>query len=160
MHGMELRIATLLAPGRILLNAAPAGRMEAIGTLLSLHASSGVLSDPARYRADVLQREAEGSTALGRELAIPHAKSAGVLSPALAALTAPGGVNWEAPDQGPARLLFMIAAPLAGGDLHLQILARLMRLLTYGDLSARLMEAGTTQAFLSAVEAEEKIVFP
>lgn len=155
---MELRIGALLSTERIAINALPKGRMEAIDALLDLHTRSGVLTDPARYKADVLLREAEGSTALGRELAIPHAKSAGVLHPALCAMTAPRGVEWDAPDRGPARLLFMIAAPIEGGDLHLQILSRLMRLLIYSDLPARLVAAGTPQAFLAAIEAEEHAV--
>ena len=156
---MELRLAELLSTQRISLNAAPPSRMDAIDALLSLHSGSGVLSDPAQYRVDVLLREEEGSTALGRELAIPHAKSAGVLYPALAAMTAPDGVDWEAPDQGPARLLFMIAAPLEGGDVHLQILARLMKVLIHGDLPARLMACASPAEFLAAVVEEERAVF-
>lgn len=156
---MELHLARLLCPERILLHAAPADRMGAIDALLALHGGSGVLLDPVQYKADVLVRETEGSTALGRALAVPHAKSAGVRVPALAAMTVPGGVDWDAPDQGPARLLFMIAAPLEGGDLHLQILARLMKTLIHSDLPQRLMAAPTPQAFLAAVAAEEKTVF-
>lgn len=157
---MELRIDQLLSTERIAINAAPAGRMEAIDGLLALHSRSGILADPAQYKADVLLREEEGSTALGRELAIPHAKSAGVLRPALSAMTASQGVDWDAPDRGPVRLLFMIAAPLEGGDLHLQILARLMRLLVHDDLPARLAAANSPQAFLAAIAAQERIVFP
>ena len=156
----ELHLAKLLTPGRIALHTAPPGRVEAIDALIALHASSGVLSDPARYRADVLLREEEGSTALGRNLAIPHAKSAGVLRPALAAMTVREGVDWEAPDQGPARLLFMIAAPLEGGDLHLQILARLMKTLVHGNLPQRLITAAAPAAFLAALVAEEGMAFP
>lgn len=156
---MKLRLGELLSTKRISLNAAPLGRMDAIDALLSLHSGSGVLSDPAQYRLDVLLREEEGSTALGRELAIPHGKSAGVLRPALCAMTAPGGVDWDAPDQGPARLLFMIAAPLEGGDLHLQILARLMKVLIHGDLPTRLMACASPSEFLAAVAEEERMVF-
>ena len=156
---MELRLAELLSTERISLNAAPPGRMNAIDALLSLHSGSGVLSDPAQYRVDVLLREEEGSTALGRELAIPHAKSSGVLYPALAAMTAPAGVDWDAPDQGPARLLFMIAAPLEGGEVHLQILARLMKVLIHGDLPARLTTSASPAEFLAAVVEEERVVF-
>lgn len=157
---MELRLAQLLSLDRISLGASPAERGEAIEGLLSLHHGSGVLLDREQYRADVLLREAEGSTALGRHLAIPHAKSAGVRTPALAAMTAPCGVDWDAPDQGWARLLFMIAAPAEGGDLHLQILARLMRVLIHDDLPRRLMAAQTAAEFYEAVAAEERLVFP
>lgn len=158
MH-MELEISKLLSPARISLNAAPVDKMSAIDGLVSLHAESGVLIDPVRYKADVLLREAEGSTALGRELAIPHAKSDGVLRPALAAMVVPGGVEWNSPDSRRARLLFLIAAPLEGGDLHLRILARLMKLLIYKNLPAQLIAAPSPTVFFSAIQEEEGLVF-
>lgn len=157
---MDLRIARLLTTDRIALGAAPGHRLGAIDTLISLHQRSGVLSDPARYGADVLLREEEGSTALGHGLAVPHAKSAGVLVPALCAMTAPTGVHWDSPDGGLCRLVFLIAAPLEGADLHLQILARLMGLLIHEDLRSALAAASTPAAFLDAIAAKGRTVFP
>lgn len=52
-----------------------------------------------------------GSTAVGEGIAIPHAKSDAVKAPSLAAMTVPNGVDYEALDDEPSKLLFMIAAP-------------------------------------------------
>ncbi len=59
---------------------------------------------------------------------MPHAKSDSVAHAALAAMTVPGGVDYDAPDGKPSSLLFMIAAP-PDGDVHLEILSRLMVML-------------------------------
>ncbi len=157
---MDLRIADLLTVERIALGESPADRTWAIDALIALHDRSGVLSAPQRYRADVLLREEEGSTALGHGLAVPHAKSAGVMRPALCAMTAPAGVCWDAPDGQSCQLFFLIAAPLEGANLHLQILARLMRLLTHEDLRRQLAAAPTPQAFLGHLVEKERELFP
>lgn len=54
------------------------------------------------------------STAVGEGIAIPHAKSEAVKSPSMAAMTVPNGVDYEAMDDEPSNLLFMIAAPNDG----------------------------------------------
>lgn len=54
------------------------------------------------------------STAVGEGIAIPHAKSEAVKAPSLAAMTVPNGVDYEAMDDEPSNLLFMIAAPNDG----------------------------------------------
>ena len=78
-----------------------------------------------------------GTTAIGMEVAIPHAKSEAVKAPALTAITVPDGVDYEAPDGAPCKLIFMIAATL-DGDVHLEVLARLMQMLMHEDFTAKL----------------------
>lgn len=83
------------------------------------------------------------STAVGEGIAIPHAKSEAVKAPSLAAMTVPNGVDYEAMDDEPSNLLFMIAAP-NDGDVHLEVLSRLMTLLMDEDFRAKLLAADTT----------------
>lgn len=83
------------------------------------------------------------STAVGEGIAIPHAKSEAVKAPSLAAMTVPNGVDYEAMDDEPFNLLFMIAAP-NDGDVHLEVLSRLMTLLMDEDFRAKLLAADTT----------------
>ncbi len=63
---------------------------------------------------------------------MPHAKSEAVKRPGLAAMTLDTGVDYGAMDNKPSDLFFMIAAPM-DGDLHLEILSRLMVLLMDGQ---------------------------
>lgn len=89
------------------------------------------------------------STAVGEGIAIPHAKSEAVKAPSLAAMTVPNGVDYEAMDDEPSNLLFMIAAP-NDGDVHLEVLSCLMTLLMDEDFRAKLLAADTmlTETFL------------
>ena len=130
-----MRITDLLKKQGITLNASPGDKREAIDILVKLHERCGNLNDTAAYKEGILAREEMGTTAIGMEVAIPHAKSEAVKAPALTAITVPGGVDYESPDGAPCKLIFMIAATL-DGDVHLEVLARLMQMLMHEDFTA------------------------
>ena len=114
-----MRITDLLKQESILLGAQPKDKEAAIHELADLMEKGGNLSDKAQYVKDVLAREASGTTGLGDGIATPHAKSAGVRAAGLAAMTVPGGMDFASMDGKPARLFFLIAAPDAANDEHL-----------------------------------------
>ena len=155
-----MRITDLLNTAGIRLHAAPAGKDEAIDLLVSLQDRAGRLTDRERYKADILAREAVSSTAIGNGIAVPHAKSAAVKEAGLAAVTVPGGVDYGAPDGLPSRLFFMIAAPREGGDVHLEMLSRLMVMLMDEDFCQKLLEAEDAETFLSLIDAQERSKYP
>ena len=150
-----MRIVDLLKPEAIRLHQTLADKSEAIERLIDLHASVGNVRDKEVFRAEILKREELGSTAVGDGIAIPHAKSETVAAPGLAAMTVPSGVDYGAPDGKPSDILFMIAAPL-DGDLHLEVLSRLMTLLMDEGLRAKLKAAKTPEEFLAAIDDMER----
>ncbi|MBQ4446949.1 MAG: PTS sugar transporter subunit IIA [Clostridia bacterium] len=154
-----MRITDLLKKEGIRLDTAPADKAEAIEMLVALHEKCGDLNDTTAYREGILAREAMGTTAIGMEIAIPHAKSAAVKAPALTAMTVPAGVDYGSPDGMPAKLLFMIAAT-TDGDVHMEVLARMMQLLMDMDLTEKLKNAKTPEEFLSLIDAAETAKFP
>ena len=149
-----MRIIDLLKPEAIRLNQPVTDKAEAIEQLIGLHAAVGNIHDEEVFRQDILKREELGSTAVGEGVAIPHAKSAAVSTPGLAAMTVPNGVDYGAPDGKPSDILFMIAAPM-DGDLHLEVLSRLMTLLMDENLRMNLRTAKTPAEFLAAVDKME-----
>ena len=159
MKGVRgMRITNLLDKNAIMLNAGISDKNEAINTLIEMHDKAGNLSDKEKYRAGILAREAESTTAVGEGIAIPHAKSSAVKRPGLAAMTVPEGIEYGAPDGKPSNLLFMIAAP-EDGDLHLEVLSRLMTLLMDLELRKRLLQAQTAEEFLKTIDEAEDAKF-
>lgn len=154
-----MRIVDLLNKESILLGASPKSKSEAIDMLVDLQVKGGNIADREEYKKGILAREAMSSTAVGEGIAIPHAKSEAVKAPSLAAMTVPGGVDYEAMDDEPSDLLFMIAAP-NNGDVHLEVLSRLMTLLMDEDFRAKLMAAKDVDEFLAAVDAAEREKYP
>ena len=154
-----MRITDLLSKESIMLNASPKTKAEAIDLLIDLQVKGGDIADKEAYKAGILAREESGSTAVGEGIAIPHAKSEAVKSPSLAAITVPNGVDYESLDGEPSNLLFMIAAP-NDGDVHLEVLSRLMTMLMDEDFRANLLNAKDKDEFLKVIDELETEKYP
>lgn len=153
-----MRITDLLKEEAILLNASFQSKAEAIDVLTQLQADVGNVSDREKYRQGILAREADGTTAVGDGIAIPHAKSEVVVRPGLAAATVPNGVDYESLDGKPSNLIFMIAAPM-NGDLHLEVLSRLTVMLMDAEFRQALLNAKTKKEFLDQINQMENKKF-
>lgn len=154
-----MRITDLLKKDSIELNSPVSTKQGAIDKLIDLQAKAGNISDKNAYKKDILAREQMSSTAVGDGIAIPHAKSEAVRQPGLAAITAPNGVDYESMDGKPSNILFMIAAP-NDGDLHLEVLSRLMTILMDEEFRRNLLAADTKEKFLKVIDEKEAEKFP
>ena len=154
-----MRITDLLKKDSISLNHALGSKSEAIDALIELHVKAGNLNDKETFKEGILAREAQGSTAVGDGIAIPHAKSSAVKQAGLAAITAPSGVDYESLDGKPSNILFMIAAP-EDGNLHLEVLSRLMTILMDEAFRVDLLSAKTKDEFLSIIDKKEAEKYP
>ncbi|MFD9211353.1 fructose-specific PTS transporter subunit EIIC [Streptomyces sioyaensis] len=127
-----------------------AGEKEAaIREMAELAAGTGKVADVAELVRVALAREAQGTTGLGEEIAIPHAKTDAVTAPVVGFARSADGIDWGSPDGTPAKLVFLIAVPeAAAGDEHLRILSLLSRKLMDSDFRARLQGAEDTAAIL------------
>ena len=154
-----MRISDLLKTTTVKTGMQISSREEAIDMLIDLHDKAGNLKDKKLYKEGILAREASGTTAIGDGIAIPHAKSKAVRNAGLAAITVPEGVDYGAPDGKPSNLVFMIAAPV-DGDLHLEVLSRLMTLLMDMELREELLGAAYVDEFINAIDRKEKERYP
>ncbi|MGW5882652.1 PTS fructose transporter subunit IIABC [Streptomyces koyangensis] len=89
-------------------------------------AAAGRVTELEAFLADVAAREAQMPTGLDGGIGIPHCRSAHVTEPTLAFGRSAEGIDFGAPD-GPADLIFLIAAPAGADDDHLTILSALAR---------------------------------
>lgn len=154
-----MRIIDLLKSDAIDLNVSVSSKAEAINKMTELHKKAGNLADADAYKKAILAREEQGTTAIGEGIAVPHAKSDSVKAPGLSAITVPAGVDYGAPDGKPSDILFMIAAPM-DGDLHLEILSRLMVMLMEPEFCNALRGAKTPEEFLSIIDKKEAEKYP
>ncbi|MFI0821782.1 fructose-specific PTS transporter subunit EIIC [Streptomyces sp. NPDC021098] len=127
-----------------------AGRKDdAIREMAELLGASGKVADAEELVRAAFAREDQGTTGLGDEIAIPHAKTDAVTAPVVGFARSAEGIEWGAPDGTKARLVFMIAVPeAAAGDEHLRILALLSRKLMVAEFRERLVEAEGEGAIL------------
>ena len=112
------------------------------------------MTDLDGFLADVRAREEQMPTGLPGGIGIPHARSAHVTVPTLGFARVPGGVDFGAED-GPANLIFLIAAPEGGGSDHLTILAALARRLVHQSFRDSLLAAPRRRATSSTSSRKE-----
>ncbi|GGS66911.1 fructose-specific PTS transporter subunit EIIC [Streptomyces violaceus] len=128
------------------------GKESAIREMSELLARTGRVADVDELVACALRREAQGTTGLGEEIAIPHAKTDAVTEPVVGFARSGQGVEWGSLDGTKARLVFMIAVPeAAAGDEHLRILALLSRKLMDAGFRERLLAASDESALLGVL---------
>lgn len=89
----------------------------------------------------LFSREKLGSTALGYGIAIPHGRIKGLRDTACAFMRLREPIDFDAPDEQPVDLVFILLAPAAATDLHLQILGELAQMLSETSFRERLRQA-------------------
>lgn len=128
-------------------------RAEATAHLAGLLAKAGRVTDLDVFLADVRAREAQMPTGIEGGIGIPHARSASVTVPTLGFGRSSSGIDWGAED-GPADLIFLIAAPAGGGDDHMTILASLARRLVHKSFRESLRGAAAAEEVVDLVDRE------
>lgn len=119
----------------------------------------GRVTDLEGFLADVAAREAQMPTGLDGGIGIPHCRSAHVTEPTLAFGRSAAGIDFGAPD-GPADLIFLIAAPAGADDAHLTILSALARQLMNAEFTDALRSAEDAEAAASLIRGEEPAEAP
>ncbi|MGO4678578.1 PTS fructose transporter subunit IIABC [Microbacterium sp. 2MCAF23] len=142
----------LINEEQVVLDLTGADRHEATATLAARLVATGRCTDLDQFLADVRERESKMATGLPGGIGIPHARSAAITEPSLVFGRTRDGIDWGAKD-GPARLVFLIAAPEGGGDAHMQMLPKLARALMRSEFRDALL-AATTEAEVVAIVGE------
>jgi PTS system fructose-specific IIC component len=114
----------------------------------------GRVTDLDGFLADVAAREAQMPTGLDGGIGIPHCRSEHVTEPTLAFGRSASGIDFGAPD-GPADLIFLIAAPAGADDAHLTILSSLARQLMNSEFTDALRAVGEASAAAALIGGDE-----
>jgi Kef-type K+ transport system membrane component KefB/mannitol/fructose-specific phosphotransferase system IIA component (Ntr-type) len=146
----EEGLATLLRRGAWvgrLKAATPAAAIEEL--VASLRSQLG--DKESRAARAVLDREATAPTGLGDEVAVPHTVIAGLSKPLMALGFSPEGIDFNAPDGQPARVIFLLLMPPRAHDQEVRILAQIARAVIEPASRARLLQAKSLPEVLALV---------
>jgi PTS system nitrogen regulatory IIA component len=127
----------LVAPERVIPGLRATSKKQALQELARIAAETVGLHEKAVFEV-LLERERLGSTGVGNGVAIPHGKLPGLkrLYGFFARLSSP--IDFEAVDDQPVDLVFLLLAPETAGADHLKALARISRLLRDKDMCEKL----------------------
>ncbi|MGY3911126.1 fructose-specific PTS transporter subunit EIIC [Aeromonas piscicola] len=134
-------ITTLINEHLINLDLNATSKEEVFSEMARLLVAQGKVSDEQQFIKDLWAREELDNTGFEEGVALPHAKSAAVSTPAVAIGISRNGIEYGAEDGKPSQLFFMIASPAGGANHHIEVLA---------ELSAKLIEEGFIAKLLAA----------
>jgi len=137
-------ISTLLKPEYVLLDLDARSKDELFGEIANRLAATLDLT-PKDITKSLAQREQLGSTGLGQGVAIPHGRIKQLKQAAGVFVRTHTAVPFDAPDNEPVRLLFVLLVPEHATDLHLQILSELAQLFSDRTLRERLLQTQDVQ---------------
>ncbi|KXO98181.1 PTS fructose transporter subunit IIABC [Tsukamurella pseudospumae] len=144
--------ASIIATDLVALDvSAGADKTEVIGYLAGRITDAGRSTSVDGLVEAALAREAQSATGLPGGIAIPHCRSAAVTAASLGFARLDPKVDFGAPD-GPADLVFLIAAPESGGSQHMKLLSALARALVRPEFTASLRAAATPDEVVALVE--------
>ena len=150
---MMSTLGELLLPNAVIARARWQGRKQVLSEMSSLMARTLGL-DPREVHEAVQERERLGSTGVGEGVAIPHARIESLTRPVggFARLLEPA--DFEAIDERPADLIFMLLAPTDAGADHLRALARAARVFRQERIRTALRQAQTEEAVLAILSPD------
>lgn len=144
---------SIITPETITLDAdLGASKQDVIAALAQRITDAGRAEDAAALTAAALAREEQSATGLPNGLAIPHCRAATVLRPSLGFARLAPKVDFGAPD-GPADLVFLIAAPEGAGAEHMKLLSSLARALVKPEFVGSLRAADSADAVVALVDS-------
>ncbi len=126
----------LLDPEHVILDSHAQSRRALIDELAALLSE---LIDPDVIVEAVMARERLGSTGIGEGIAVPHGRVPNLEEPVLAIARHATGVDFDAIDEKPVRLVALLLVPDKDDPSHLELLARIVRQLRRPEVRARLL---------------------
>ena len=152
-----MKITDLINIEAIDLNVKAFSKEDVIKKAINLMTKNGNIVDLNEYEKLVFNREQEGTTGIGEEIAIPHGKGNCVSKPGVSAMVIPDGVNFDSLDEKDVKLLFLIAAPDTKDNVHLNVLSKLSSLLMNENFRNKLLNAKSKEEFLKIIDDTESM---
>ena len=154
-----MKIQDLLQKNAILTDIAQTDKREVLHLMATFMATRFGLPDGDDIAQKIIERETEMSTGIGYGIAIPHARIAGIDELFMVVGRSLTGVEFNAIDEQPVHLFFMMLSPKNTSAEHTQILSKLSRIMSYEEVRTKLLEVTTAEQFYDIiVKSENKYV--
>jgi mannitol/fructose-specific phosphotransferase system IIA component (Ntr-type) len=128
-------------------------RDSALHELAELAHHAGVVRDPALLHGTLLLRERAGSTAVGKGVAVPNARSIAVIESRLVVARSRRGIPWDASDGQPVQLVLLALSPAEHSEeLHSELVARAVAAGRLQRNRQKLMEAESFEAVAAVLK--------
>lgn len=123
---------------------------DLLARLVDMLVQSGRVRDQETLMREILKREGVMSTGIGGGIAIPHALTDDIAQLVIVFARTDRPIDFQALDDHPVDLVFMLVGPKSGASLYVKLLARVSRLLQNEGFKERLRQAAHPDEILEA----------
>ncbi len=131
----------ILDPSNVLVDLKAQRNFDAIRELASVLEDDGAVPDQKRFLADLIRREKQASTGIGKGVAVPHAHEDSIERQLLAIGISREGIDFASIDGEPVHIVALLATPRKHQKQHMELLAALSRLLQNEEVRQSLIQA-------------------
>ncbi len=153
---MEMKLENLLPQEQICLELTADKKLDAIKEMTDLLASNGKLLDKKTFLDCLIERERLETTGIGDGVALPHGRTDAAKEITMGFARSVKGIDYEALDDKPVHLFFLIAAPRSGSTKVLKLLAKVSRWLHNADFREKLLKAETKAQVIELIKRQEQ----
>jgi len=149
-------VAALMHPDTVKVPLEAFDKEEAIAELVELLVRSGKIADRDATVQALLDREAKGSTGIGGGIALPHAKSPEIDGVVMAVGVSPDGIEFDAVDDEPVHLVFLVVAEADNPEPNVQTLASIGCLMGEPGVYAEMCRARSASDLIRIVQSVQE----
>ncbi len=148
--GRDVGLQSVLDKKLIILNLHAPTKDEAINELAEVLFKNDKLISKEIYIRDVLEREKHCTTGIGNGIAIPHGRSVGVKKTSVAIGKLKDGIEWQAFDERPVKMVFLLSVKKEDTDEeHLSTISNIAAALSDEETISRLLAAKTSEEIIT-----------
>ena len=136
----------ILDPSNVLVDLKARRNFDAIRELAQVLEDDGAVRDQKGFLSDLIRREQQASTGIGKGVAVPHTHEDGIERQLLAIGISREGIEFASPDGQPVHIVALLATPRKHQKQHMELLAALSRLLQHRDVRESLLQAADAVA--------------
>jgi len=150
-----MKISDILEEKVIVTGLAGHSKDDIINSMVDLVGKSSKVLDQEKVRTAIFDREKIMSTGVGNGFAIPHGKTDAVTDTAAAFAVTAEAIDYQALDDKPVRLVFLLVGKDNMVGPHIKLLSRISRLMNKEDFRNRLLAAGNPHEVIEIFKLEE-----
>ncbi|HLX12896.1 MAG TPA: PTS sugar transporter subunit IIA [Bacteroidota bacterium] len=154
-----MKISDILDDKLVVSNLPGTSKDDVINGMIEVVSRSPKVLDKDKVRAAVLEREKIMSTGVGNGFAIPHGKTDAVTDIIAAFGVTAQPIDFQALDEKPVRLVFLLVGKDSMVGAHIKLLSRISRLMNKEEFRAKLLAAKSAQEILEDFRQEESTYF-
>ena len=150
-----MKITDILKKEHIIENLVSTDKESTLDELSSFLKDKGMVSNKETLQSALMEREALGSTGIGENVAIPHAKISGIDKIVTVFGRSIKGIEFDSLDKKPVHFIYLVLAPMNSSGKHLKVLARISRLLKNKSLRESIVSATEANQIYAIIADED-----